>query len=408
LLAKNQIRRQGAGCDMKSHVPNQARIPELDGIRGLAISLVVFQHYVTDSIIPGTNRFGDFIKHNFTLGGTGVDLFFVLSGFLIGGILIDNRRAENYFKSFYIRRICRIFPLYYFCLLTYAMACLLLSRYATEAWFNDLFVSGVSLWTYATFTQSIFEVLQHGTGLIMAGWLTPTWSLAIEEQFYLVLPAVIMLVRPSWILPVCLGWICTHSVLYLYMWMYHPVSYFFTSLIVPFRAEALLIGVVCACLLRGERSTNWLLKNQNILYVLLGVFLLGTGYIAPKFNLASYEIDRDIFFYLWMALLYACVLLLAITAKGGVISRFTCFTPFRKLGLIAYGVFLFHQPVNGLLHGLILGRDRSVESFSDGAMTLAALVVTLVFASISWQFFEKPIIAWGHSFLYSGKEITAK
>src|SRR5258708_3727919 len=91
---------------------SDSRSPELDGIRGLAIGLVLFEHYVADPIVPGTSCLGDFIRKTFNMGWTGVDLFFVLSGFLIGGILMDNRNSQNYFKAFYIRRGCRILPAY--------------------------------------------------------------------------------------------------------------------------------------------------------------------------------------------------------------------------------------------------------------------------------------------------------
>jgi len=328
----------------------QARIPALDGIRGLAISLVLFQHYVYDSTSLGTNKLGDFVRHNLTLGGTGVDLFFVLSGFLIGGILMDNRGGENYFKSFYIRRLCRIIPLYYLCLLGYVLSRAVLGSNSGQHWFDRLFVSGVSLWPYLTFTQNLFLVIKYGTGVIWAAWISPTWSLNIEEQFYLILPLAVWLARPSWILPACLACICTHFASYYWLWLYHPVAYWHISMVVPFRADALLLGVVCAGLVRQEKSSRWFSENRHVLYTLLIVFLLGTGFIAPRFYSSNYEIERDTFFYLWLALLYACLLLLAVIQKDGLVSRFVCFTPLRKLGIIAYGVFLFHQPINGLLH----------------------------------------------------------
>src|ERR1700722_2656677 len=138
--------------DLPAKTQSSSRILELDGIRGLAIALVLFHHYIHDSITFGVSRFDDFIKHTFSLGATGVDLFFVLSGFLIGGILMDHRKSENYFKSFYIRRVCRILPVYYSILLAYIFACHILSAHQAQPWFRWLFVSDVSLWTYVTFT----------------------------------------------------------------------------------------------------------------------------------------------------------------------------------------------------------------------------------------------------------------
>jgi peptidoglycan/LPS O-acetylase OafA/YrhL len=390
---------------VKSLLPNQVRIPELDGIRGLAISMVLFQHYVADSIIPGTNRVADFIKNTLTLGGTGVDLFFVLSGFLIGGILIDNRKAENYFKAFYVRRICRILPVYFLCLASYAAFGSWLNACSSQQWFTDLFESGVSLWSYATFTQNIFETIFYGTAQIWPMWLGITWSLALEEQFYLLLPLAIWFVRPAWLLPALFSCICIHPLLYLCLWMYHPLAYFSVSLLLPVRADALLIGVICAYLLRQNRSRNWLEENRNYLYVLLVFLSLGAGYIAINFNSGNFEFERCLFAYSWLALFYACLLVLAVTEKNGVISRLMRFTPLRKLGIIAYGTYLFHQAINGLLHGLILGGDYHLKNFSDCVVTLIALFATIFFTTVSWRVFEKPIIALGHSFLYNRNDV---
>lgn len=382
---------------------NQAssRIPELDGIRGLAIALVVFQHYVCDSITPGASRIGDFIKNNFTFGGTGVDLFFVLSGFLIGGILMDNRKSDNFFKSFYIRRACRILPLYFIVLASYALFSRLLAAHSQQPWFKWLFVSGVSWWTYATFTQSIFSTLLNGTAQTLAGWLAVTWSLAIEEQFYFIFPMVVRFTRPAWILPLCLAGIGIVPILYLVLWLYHPVFYYYLILILPVRADALLLGVACACLFRNEFFLAGFKENRGVLYIPFALLLLGAGFMANKFNSGGYEVARDLFFYTWMALLYAVLLLIALTDRRGILASFFRLSSLRNLGMIAYGVYLFHEPVNGLLHGLFLGKDHFLGGLPDNIATLAALLGTLTLASFSWRFFEKPIIAWGHSFLYS-------
>lgn len=89
------------------------RLPELDGIRALAILLVLYWHFGSNQFTPQLGRYTFYFYRAGSLCWSGVDLFFVLSGFLLGGILLDNRHAPNLFKVFYIRRFCRIFPLYY-------------------------------------------------------------------------------------------------------------------------------------------------------------------------------------------------------------------------------------------------------------------------------------------------------
>src|SRR5947209_6904169 len=152
---------------------------ELDGLRGLAILMVVSFHY---NLAP-------------FLGGVGVDLFFVLSGFLLGGTLLDKREASNYFKAFYTRRVCRIFPLYFLSLFLFVI--LLLAAPFTLGWllFGDsirfLLGDPLPLWSYFTFTQNFAMVDQGVWGI---PWLGHAWSLAVVEQFYLILPVLIRFV----------------------------------------------------------------------------------------------------------------------------------------------------------------------------------------------------------------------
>ena len=89
------------------------RIPQLDGLRGVAIALVVVFHYVNFAVESGAPGWVKLLIRPTSLGWSGVDLFFVLSGFLIGGILLDARESRNYFRVFYRRRACRILPLYF-------------------------------------------------------------------------------------------------------------------------------------------------------------------------------------------------------------------------------------------------------------------------------------------------------
>ncbi len=125
--------------------------------------------------------------------------FFVLSGFLIGGILLDHRESGNYFRVFYLRRVCRIFPLYYAHI---ALFVILIAFGAGQLpGLNTLFdTAGLPLWSYATFTQNI---VMAATFIMGSDWLGVTWTLAIEEQFYLVLPFIIRFTPPRalpWIL----------------------------------------------------------------------------------------------------------------------------------------------------------------------------------------------------------------
>src|SRR5262245_21157587 len=126
----------------------QKRMPELDGIRGVAISLVLFWHYIICQLDVPYDSVAANVKVFFALTWSGVDLFFVLSGFLLGGILMDNKGSSNYFKVFYIRRACRIFPLYYSWLFILLMLAFVAPSLGTMSHF------GGSFWSYLTYLQN--------------------------------------------------------------------------------------------------------------------------------------------------------------------------------------------------------------------------------------------------------------
>ena len=157
--------------------PN-SRIVELDGLRGCACLIVVISHYF------GEVAYG---AGFLCLEWIGVDLFFCLSGFLIGGILLDNRASPSYFGTFYIRRSLRIFPIYY---LSVSLVLLALPRLAGPA--EAAYPVGIYYGYLQNFAMSF-------TGVETPRWLTPTWTLCVEEQFYLLLPAILYLTPRRWL-----------------------------------------------------------------------------------------------------------------------------------------------------------------------------------------------------------------
>jgi peptidoglycan/LPS O-acetylase OafA/YrhL len=151
----------------------KARVPEIDGLRGVAILLVIAFHYLEPVHRTAEGWLRDALAPS-RMGWIGVNLFFVLSGYLIGSILMANRDSPTFFSAFYIRRFCRILPLY----LVVVAGC-----YAV----HHLFVRtpGPPLYQYLTFTQNFWMAAKGQFGI---GLLAITWSLAVEEQFYALLP----------------------------------------------------------------------------------------------------------------------------------------------------------------------------------------------------------------------------
>lgn len=224
---------------------SQKRIPELDGIRGLAILLVVTYHYIAVPISASAT--GGFLLMRQTLsnGWSGVDLFFVLSGFLICGILIDHRSAENYFKVFYVRRVSRIFPLYYFFLALF----LLLQRLSPSLgiFSQGLFSNALPLVPYLVYLQN-FAMAARGT--FGNEFLAVTWSLAIEEHFYLLLPAIVRRSLPQR-LPLIIGFFIALTLILRYML---GGEKFYGFVATPWRLDALFLGALLAVLFRSPKA----------------------------------------------------------------------------------------------------------------------------------------------------------
>src|SRR6185295_16426951 len=162
--------------------PNlKGHVPALDAIRGLAILLVTGYRFWSP---PAEEAANDWLTSLFSLGLRGVDLFFVLSGFLITSILLDAKQKPHYFRNFYMRRTLRIFPLYY-AVLAVTFVLLPLAGWSTTRLFPEAHANQGWLWFYGA------NVLQSLRGEWCLGGFNHFWSLAVEEHFYLVWPLVI-------------------------------------------------------------------------------------------------------------------------------------------------------------------------------------------------------------------------
>jgi len=374
------------------------RIPELDGIRGIAILLVLIWHYGVCQVTTEPHTLLDYVKKALSFTWSGVDLFFVLSGFLIGGILLDNKQAHYYFKTFYIRRICRIFPLYFlwltlFIIIVYAGDFPIINRLNNISW---LFQKSVPVWSYATFTQNIAMMYNGNFG---PNWLGITWSLAVEEQFYLVLPFLIYFLSLQR-LPLTLSFIIfVAPILRIALFYYYPHGGFASYVLMPCRADALLLGVLSAYLIRQEFFVRYMVEYQKLMYGLLILSLLGTSILLDKGQSIG-SLAMSSFGYSLLAIMYSCFLLIAITEKRGLITVIVQNRLLGKLGIIAYGVYIFHQGISGLLHAALLHQVPQISREVDVAVTCTALVITIMISYLSWTFFEKPFMVLGHSFRY--------
>src|SRR5229473_7035726 len=258
----------GEGLGKPPALKLSERIPELDGLRGLAIGSVLIWHYV---VLPAVATPATPLSYALVLGRltwSGVDLFFVLSGFLIGGILLDARKATNYFRIFYTRRFFRILPIYAAVLLIFPVF-LFAAKRMHRGDFTWLSTGALPWYSYWTFTQNFWMTHARSLG---PNTLGITWSLAIEEQFYLTLPLVIRFLTGRRLLTCVLTGICLAPLARITIQLIWPRNSFAPFVLMPCRADALLLGVLAAVLIRDNawrsrvrRSELWFATSFPVL-----------------------------------------------------------------------------------------------------------------------------------------------
>lgn len=357
-------------------------IKPLDGIRAIAIFLVIIWHYVgclvktNFSIIPVEQ-----IQFATSLAWSGVDLFFVLSGFLIGRILINDKGSDNYFKRFYMRRIFRIFPAYYF--IVSAFIIIVLSGLSNQIpWLTN---NPFPIYSYLLFLQN-FQMTGYEFG---ASWLSVTWSLAIEEQFYLILPLIIYYANPKSLPKILIAGIIFAPIFRAILPGLSPY------VLLPARMDSLLIGVLIAYYYLNGKLEIFFKEKQGILVSLLVIlFFLMLFYAGLPVPIGGVIIHSI------LALFYGVLIVLAITLNpNNTFNRILSAGFLSFFAKISFMMYLTHQIFSGLFHELILNQDPQINNYRDFLVTMLSLLTTIFFSTISYYYFERPIINWGNKYV---------
>ncbi len=361
----------------------QNHIPEYDGVRGVAISMVIIWHCINNLIADKHNLVSKFILLVTGNFWSGVDLFFVLSGFLLGSILLKQRGSKNYFKTFYLRRICRIFPLYYCYLIIYYLLLHSGVQY-TMPW---VFSNTLPFWSYASFTQNILMAKYFTLG---SHAMEPTWSLAVEEQFYLLLPLVIFFLRGKKLLLLVV--IASAAALYFRLTAANWIASFAS---LHTRADALLLGVLAAYLstnqLAKQFAENHLGKLYMLCYAMLGLFFAGSFRMIT----INYYLNFSL-----LSIFYSLVIVLISIDKKSWLVNFLQNKALGHIGRISFGIYIYHYFILGVVHYLLLHEAPQISTITNLLVTLLALLVLYLFSFLSYHLFEKKIIAFGHRYVY--------
>lgn len=351
--------------------------------------LVVWWHYFnTQAGVSGSSpEWLKLLWQSTSLAWSGVDLFFVLSGFLITGILLDESKAPNLLRVFFARRSARILPLYLLLLALAGGSYLLLgSRPA----FNWLYQNLPPVSALLTFTQNIVMGAQSSFG---GRFLGMTWSLAVEEQFYLLWPWIVLLfTKRRHLLLVSFGLCLLAPCLRM------DAPYLTGTVNMPFRMDALLLGAMAAIVVREARAVKLLKSKPYLLGTLLAITGVAVAVLA-RFNRLVGAWDHFV-----LGLFYVTVLLQCVVFQGGLVARLLSAGWLRQCGMISYALYMFHEPAAGLLHGAIFGAEPSIKDVPGLGITLLSLAVALLAAWLSTQYFESRFLKWGHRFKYRRPE----
>ncbi|MGC1870142.1 MAG: acyltransferase [Acidobacteriaceae bacterium] len=356
--------------------------PELDGIRGIAVLAVMLSH--GGPYIDRTNLLAKSFVYAMIPGWSGVELFFVLSGFLITGILLKSKTAENYFSSFYARRFLRIFPIYYF-----ALTVGLLAASHVSWWSAMLPPAGKTRIAYYFYVQNWPMFWPHGL-FLKANVFGHFWSLAVEEQFYIVWPLVVWLLPENAILTLCsVGLVIA---LPLRILMEHRYAEDFTAMfLTTSRMDGLLVGVALAILLRrGQIPLRWIYASLGLGAAIIGYIalfhhteLIATYFYMPTIGITGFSLLSGGF----LALSQHRILWL---------RRILNARWLRTMGKYSYGMYIYHIPVYAICDHYAATRLRlSLPVPLHLALPYIAFLIasTFLVAKISYDLFESKILA---------------
>jgi peptidoglycan/LPS O-acetylase OafA/YrhL len=356
--------------------PNlHGHMPALDALRGLAILVVTLYRFgggshdvarVQENLIP-------FLE----VGERGVDLFFVLSGFLITGILFDAKQQSHYFLNFYARRTLRIFPLYYavlFVALVLWPVEIPAQRYAT--W----------LWLYGA------NIVQANHGWCL-GWLNHFWSLAVEEHFYLAWPLVIYCLSRTQAMRLC-GALFVLSAMSRIAWAYTFRTSVAPEVCTLFRLDGLVAGAFIALAARGTGGLLSLVPTAHWLLPAMCVLLLPCAYKGTRLLTIPET--------LWALAAAAFLVQVVAAAPHTWLGRAGQSRFLHWLGKYSYGMYVYQSLLIPLLAVWITAPQLAEvcgNAFLGQAAYCAIMsLATALVAYLSWHMFEKHLLAWKHFF----------
>ncbi len=352
------------------------RILALDGLRGLMTIFVVISHFFAE--LPGG-------LSGLMFGWIGVDMFFVLSGFLVGKLILEKSVHANFFSVFYARRFLRTIPAY----LITVLAVFAVSRFCDPSWSGS--EGAFPAWTYLTFVQPFFMVAQ---GTIGAHWLAPTWTLAVEEHFYLIVPALIVFTPRRWLIPTLIAVAVGAVILRLSIFQAGFANPMAARVLLPGRADLLAFGILAALVVT---RSGLLQARADLALRVTPLLALVSILVMHAFGGTAFDVYGP------LAMAIGCAAYLLAIVRGAPEAKRLESRLLRFLGNNSYCIYLTHLPVLGLMHGLILGGQPALTNPGQWMVTLAATPVCVLVGWTMTKLIEEPLTRYGRSWKWSAE-----
>lgn len=371
---------------MRAHVArHDARTRALDGLRGIAILLVMWYHQT----VFAPAGWASSLAHTLAgYGWCGVDLFFVLSGYLITLGLLKSKGHDHFFRNFYVRRALRILPLYY---LVVVISLVILPHVPHPKLGHFGRIAGDELWYWLGFSNI---AIAHA-GTFRHGILDVCWSLSIEQQFYLLWPVLVFFLSPRGVLRAGLAMVILAPMLRL-VWLYgfatEPLAIYVST---PMRLDPLGWGAVLAACTYLKVSLR---RSQVQVVLLSGLALIALAAACYSGRDTSLNREVELFGFSGFALLFAALVATAlsdaVTGPAGWLRRVLSWSFLVACGQYSYAMYLFHLPLRAVVRDVILKPAQFQGLFGSVlagqfVFHILATAMTLGAAWLSWHLLEK-------------------
>jgi peptidoglycan/LPS O-acetylase OafA/YrhL len=355
-----------------NQVHQHLHVGALDGIRGLAVAMVFLYHY--GDLSHSTSQVARAVGLLKVHGNSGVDIFFVLSGFLISGILFDTVASPHRWRNFYARRSLRVFPLYY------------------GVWaFLALYVLAQHLswpqgtWAYLAYLGNLEFAHKTMVGPFIAGHF---WSLAVEEQFYLLWPLIVWKIGDLRKLTYILVFLCgiSFGIKLICVLLHHNLAW--TYFLLPTRMEGLATGSLCAIAVRRLTRSQWL-QISRWAFPCSVLAAIGID-VAADFH---QPIFGNLLWFQTMAIAAGSMLLLSLD-QGSVLSKIFSAGPLRFIGRYSYGIYVYSVLIHNwlALHLKPIVYRNPQDPKSGVVYLIACIGIVLGISMASFHCCERPFL----------------